>query len=221
MSMAHRVIDLGCGANPHPRAFVAVDGFLKPLHRNLGQGPELRSETFVRKGVNFVQADLTALPFPDKAFDFAYSHHVFEHLPDPKRACLEICRIAHRGAIITPSVFAEIAFGRPYHRWFVIDRGDTLIFIRKIPQENQPFGDHPIPKKGGGYIVTKQTNPFDMLLNEGGWYHGRERMPRLSLLLHHFLTSHSPIHKVTFLWEREFHCLVIDEDGKLDYSTIT
>jgi SAM-dependent methyltransferase len=216
LSTANRLIDLGSGAHPHPRASVAVDAFLKPIQRNLGRGPEISSETFREKGVHFLQADLAALPFADKAFDFAYSHHVFEHLVDPRKACSEMCRIAERGAIVTPSIFAEIAFGRPYHRWFVIARGDTLIFIRKMPQENQPFGKLPLPKKGGGYKVTKQTNPFDILLNEGGWYHGRERMGRLSRLLRHFRYSHSPIHNVVFLWEENFNCLVIHEDGKIE-----
>ena len=216
LSVADRLIDLGSGANPHPRAFVAVDAFMKPLHRNLCHGPEINSESFKGKGVHFVQADLADLPFADKAFDFAYSRHVFEHLADPKRTCSEVCRIAQRGAIVTPSIFAEIAFGRPYHRWFVIARGKTLIFIRKMLQDNQPFGEHPVPKKGGGYKVTKQTNPFDILLNEGRWYQGNESMPRLSRLLSQYWGSHASVMEVVFLWEGSFDCVVIEGDGRLE-----
>ena len=213
---ADRLIDLGCGASPHPRAVVAVDAFLEPLHRNLGHGPEISTETFREKGAYFVQADMTSLPFPDKAFDFAYSHHVFEHLADPRKACSEVCRISRGGAIVTPSIFAEIAFGRPYHRWLVTARGNTLMFIRKTQQENQPFGEHPLPKKGGGYRVTKQTNPFDLLLNEGGWYRENERMPRLSHMLRQYWESHSPVMEVVFLWEGRFDCIVLQEDGRLE-----
>ena len=64
--------------------------------------------------------------------------------------------------------------------------------------------------------MTKMTNPFDILLNEGGWYHGRERMPRLNRLLRHFRYTHSPVHKVVFLWEEKFDCIVIYEDGRVE-----
>ena len=216
LSTTKRLIDLGCGAHPHPRAVVGVDAFLEPLHRNLGYGPDLKAKDFRKQGVWFIQADLAALPFGDKEFDFAYSNHAFEHLPYPRKACSEMCRIAERGAIVTPSVFAEIAYGRSYHLWLVVARGNTLVFIKKTTHEDRPFGDHPIPKPDGGYRVTKKTNPFDILLNEGGWYHGRERMPRLSRLLRHFRYTHSPVHKVVFLWEGKFDCIVIYEDGRVE-----
>lgn len=216
LQKAKKVIDLGCGTNPHPRAMVGVDAFLEPVQRALGYGRRIRVEDFRKRGVQFIQADLTALPFADKSFDFAYAHHVFEHLPDPQKACAEMRRIAKAGAIITPSIFAEIAFGRPYHLWLVIARGNTLIFVRKMAYEDCPFGKHPIPKKKGGYIVTSETNPFDILLNDGGWYHGREKMPRLSRLLRKYWYSHSPVMEVVFLWEGDFNCVVVHEDGRIE-----
>ncbi len=216
LQKAKRVIDLGCGANPHPRAIVGVDAYLKPLQRTFGYGPEIRTEDLRKRGVEFAQADLTALPFVDKNFDFAYAHHVFEHLSDPKKACAEMCRIAHAGVIITPSFFAEIAFGRPYHLWLVLARGNTIVFIRKTQREDRPFGDHPVPRIGGGYEVTPQTNPFDILLNDGGWYHGREGMPRLSRLIQTYWYSHSPVMEIVFLWKGGFNCMVIQEDGSIE-----
>ena len=36
LNTSKRIIDLGCGANPHPRASVGVDAFLEPIHRALG-----------------------------------------------------------------------------------------------------------------------------------------------------------------------------------------
>lgn len=165
-------------------------------------------------------ADLLALPFADKSFDFAYSHHVFEHLSDPRRACREMCRIARAGVIITPSIFAELAFGRPYHRWLVIARGNTIVFIEKQKAEDRPFGQHPIPKPGGGYKVGPDTNPFDILLNDGGWYHGREKMPRLSRLLRQYWYSHSPVMETIFLWENGFNCVVIHADGRIEHERI-
>jgi SAM-dependent methyltransferase len=213
LSKAQRVVDLGCGARPHPKATVAVDAFLEPEHRTLGAGPVIDPNAFEKSNVRFVQADIANLPFADKEFDFAYSHHVFEHLPDPKKACAEMCRIARAGAIITPSIFSEVAFGRPYHLWLVIARKDTLLFIQKTDRENCQFGDHPVPRKNGRYSVASTTNPFDILLNDGRWYWGLQRMPRLSRLLRKFWYSHSPVTEVVFLWKGTFNCLIVHEDG--------
>ena len=209
------VVDLGCGANPHPRAAVAVDAFLQPLHRSLGYGEQISPAAFRERGVSFAQADLTALPFADKVFDFAYAHHVLEHVPDPKKACAEMCRVAQAGAVITPAVFAEVAFDRPYHLWFVLARENTLLFIEKESWDYCPFGSNPI-KAGKHYSVTSKTNPFDILLNDGGWYHGKERMPRLSRLLRHYWYSHSPVVEVVFVWDDSFDCVVVRKDGSVD-----
>lgn len=213
---AKRVVDLGCGADPHPRASVCVDAFLEPEHRTLGYGPRIDVAAIQERGQQFVLADLTALPFHDKEFDFAYSHHAFEHLPNPKKACAEMCRIARAGAIITPSVFSEIAFGRPYHLWLVLARGNTLVFVQKMAREDRPFGEHPMPKVDGGYRVTPQTNPFEILLNYDDWYRGREQMARLSRLLQGYWYSHSPVIEVVLLWDERFNCLVVHEDGHIE-----
>ena len=212
---SERIVDLGCEPNPHPRASVGVDAFIDPEHRTCGMGEEISPDEMNRRGIEFVKADLVELPFPDKAFDFAYAHHVFEHLEDPKRACSEVSRIAKAGAIITPSPFAEIAFGRPYHLWLVLCRGETLIFIRKGGEENQPFGPHPEALTDGGYRVTAETNPFDVALNDGDWYQGPERFPRLSNLLRRHWYSHSSIMETVFIWEDRFDSVVIEGDGRV------
>jgi SAM-dependent methyltransferase len=216
LSKAQSVVDLGCGTKPHPKATVAVDAFLEPAHRTLGAGATIDPKAFEKSNVRFVQADITNLPFADKEFDFAYSHHVFEHLPEPKKACAEMCRIAKAGAIITPSIFSEIAFGRPYHLWLVIARKNTLLFIQKTNRENCQFGDHPVPQKNGRYSVTATTNAFDILLNDGHWYGGIQRMPRLSRMLRKFWYSHSPVTEVVFVWKGTFDCRVLYEDGRIE-----
>ena len=210
-----RIVDLGCGARPHPCATMAVDRYLEPAQRLLGGGAGLSADTFERLGVRFVKADLENLPFGDKEFDYARSSHAFEHLPDPKRACEEMARVARAGVIITPSIFAEHAFGRPYHHWMVLARGDTLIFVKKVPELDRPFGDHPRRGEEGKFEVTPESNPFDLLLNNPGWYKGRERMPRLAKLLQRYSRSHHPVMEVVFQWEDDIRCVVIDEHGAI------
>ncbi|MBL8012715.1 MAG: class I SAM-dependent methyltransferase [Candidatus Omnitrophica bacterium] len=210
---AKSVVDLGCGSNPIPQAKTGVDLYVEPKERNRGSGAVIDLENLKQRGIQFVNARIDGLlPFKDKEFDFAYSHHVFEHLEDPSAACREMMRIAKSGVIITPSYFAEIIFGRPYHRWLVMDRGNTLFFFRKRPFEYLPFGESPkLDQTGKNWTMDEKTNPFDMLLNDEDWYRGQDgRMPKLSNLLRHHWYGHSPLTEVVFLWENQFECKVIE-----------
>jgi SAM-dependent methyltransferase len=212
---SRNIIDLGCGNNPVTGAKVGVDFHLDPKERLAGTGPQIDTEKFEERGIKFVHTRIDApLPFKDKEFDFAYSHHVFEHLDDPVTACNEMMRIATSGVIITPSFFAEQIFGRPYHRWLVMDRGNQLFFFRKRSFEQTPFGLPPkFDNKKNTWVVDEKTNPFDMLLNDGDWYKGQEgQMPKLSKTLQEHWYAHSPLLEIVFLWDKAFKCQVFDEE---------
>lgn len=214
LQKTNKIIDIGCGSKPHPRSWVGIDGYLKPTHRAFGGNKNIDSQLFSKKKIRFVLSFTDALPFHDKEFDFAYSHHVFEHVTDPIKTCREMIRIAKAGAVITPSPFTEIAFGREYHLWMVFARQNTLFFIKKISHENRPFGVHPI-KNNNKWRAVSETNPFDILLNDGNWYHGKEKMNRLSLQLRRLWYSHSPVIETVFLWNDSFKCVVIEKDGTI------
>lgn len=215
INFAKNLVDIGCGINPHPNAKVGVDGFIEPIHRGTGYFIE-KEKLEKEKNIKFIEANVENLPFKDKEFDFSYSHHMIEHVENPREACKEIMRISEAGVIICPSIFAEYAFGRPYHLWFVMKKGNTLIFIKKSQEENQPFGDFPKPNKNkDGYIFDEKTNPFDILLDDGSWYKGKEKMPRLANLIQKYWHSRSEITEVILNWENSFNVLVIDENGNL------
>jgi SAM-dependent methyltransferase len=201
-----RILDLGCGNNPVAGAIVAVDRYVEPKERVFGAGALIDAEKMKARGIAFINTRIDGpLPFADKEFDFAYSHHAFEHVDHPDIACREILRVAESGVIITPSIFAETIFGRPYHKWLVMERGNTLLFFKKRPFEDRPFGDHPPwNTKAKTWMVNDQSNPFDILLNDGGWYCGRENMPRLAERLRRYWYSHSPVMEVIFLWNNTF-----------------
>jgi SAM-dependent methyltransferase len=211
---SRRIIDLGCGSNPVPGASVAVDYYIEPEQRSLGHGAALDRSVFELRGIEFHNQRIDArLPFADKAFDFAYSHHVFEHLDDPATACSEMARIARAGAVITPSIFAEMAFGRPYHKWLVIDGHQTLFFFRKKDEEDRPFGEHPCWDERSGWYADESTNPFDIALDDGEWYTqdpGRE-FRKFSQKLRHLWYSHSPVIENIFLWRDSFQCVIADQ----------
>lgn len=209
-----RIVDLGCGNNPVTGAAVAVDYYIDPKERNSGTGPVIDLDLMKSKGIEFVHARVDGpLPFADKEFDFAYSHHVFEHLDDPATACREMVRIAKAGVIITPSWFAECMFGRPYHRWLIMQRAGRLYFFRKRPYEQTPFGEPPkFDPRRKKFVMNEQTNPFDMLLNDGDWYWGQEgRMPKLSGLLQKHWKAHSPLLEIIFLWNDSFEWRIFDD----------
>jgi SAM-dependent methyltransferase len=216
LQASRTIVDLGCGNHPIPGATAAVDVNLEPMERSLGHGQTIETRRFEQRGIRFVQASVDRpLPFADKEFDFAYSHHVFEHLEDPATACREIVRIARAGAIITPSPFAELAFGRPYHRWLVLDRADTLFFFSKRAEEDRPFGQHPEFDPEKGWVATAATNPFDMLLDDEDWYRRPEGVvfQRLQQKLRALWYGHSPVVETIFLWRDSFHCEVIRESA--------
>jgi SAM-dependent methyltransferase len=91
---ASRIVDVGCGslglrALEPDFHITGVDVVDRPGY----PGP-------------FVRADATErLPFPDGAFDLAYSNSVVEHLPPERRAAFaaEIMRVARRWWVQTPA----------------------------------------------------------------------------------------------------------------------
>jgi len=116
-----RVLDVGSGHNPHPRADVLVEKYLADNTH--------RSHASVKKGhQSLVVAHAEALPFAAHSFDYVIASHVAEHIPDPRRFCSELARVGRRGYVETPSKLAERLLGEPFHRWYVSSKGDTLVF---------------------------------------------------------------------------------------------
>ncbi|MFH1776936.1 MAG: class I SAM-dependent methyltransferase [Candidatus Omnitrophota bacterium] len=205
-----RIIDLGCGTNPVAAASVAIDPYINPIQRSCKSGTRIKKSIFNKSGIKFIQSRIDVnLPFENKAFDFAYCRHVVEHLKNPAKACEEMMRIAKEGVVICPSIFAEQLFGRSYHKWLVMDRKNLLLFFKKRLHEDRPFGKHPNwDKSNMNWIAEKDTNPFDILLNDGGWYKGKEKMPRLSSILKKYWCTHSPVLELVFFWKNRFNYIV-------------
>jgi len=106
-----RVLDVGPGHAPLPRADVSVDFVDVPGVKNL------------------VKCDLATEPLPlkDKEFDFVYARHILEDMYNPFHLIGEMSRVGKRGYVEVPSPLAEIGRGvdggsppfRGYHhhRW--------------------------------------------------------------------------------------------------------
>ena len=128
-----KVLEIGGGDNPFSRADVLVDvDFQSGRHRD---GERIRKSA---SGQQYVQADLAALPFKEKSFDFVICVQVLEHVDDPGSACEELMRVAHRGFIETPRKWTEYYAGHPTHQWLVEEVGGRLIF-EPVLYDSSPF----------------------------------------------------------------------------------
>jgi len=118
-----RVVDLGCGDKPYPRADVYVDFFESDNSQRDGA-------EFKPPDGKYIHWDLNTYPYPfkDKEFDFVIAGHIAEHLDDPPRFCLEVQRIGKRGYIETPNKLYEEIYGWDFHKWYVYIENNYLVF---------------------------------------------------------------------------------------------
>ena len=117
-----RILDIGSGGDPFPSASFLVERHLQPV---------FRSESLVTNDKPLVLADIHALPFPAKSFDFIYSAHVLEVVEDPIQACKELMRVGKRGYIETPTAGKDALFGwaRNLQKWHVVAIASNLCFF--------------------------------------------------------------------------------------------
>jgi hypothetical protein len=131
-----KVLDVGPGARPFPRADVVIDF----------QSPEVFEAEWPKE---IFKRDLSSelLPFKDKSFDFIFCRHVLEDMWNPFQLMREMSRVGKAGYIECPSPIVELCRGvetgqdnkvvkwRGYHHhhWFVWVKENTLIFTEKYP----------------------------------------------------------------------------------------
>ncbi len=178
-----RVLDVGGGDNPFSEADRIVDAeFGSSPHRD-GKG--------VPRGLEerYVKADIHALPFEDKAFDFVFCSHVLEHVADPEAACREIMRVGKRGYIETPRKWMEFFAGHPSHQWLIDDVDGILVF------EKRKFIE----------------SPYLNCALHAAWRH--KRLEELGL------RQFRNISCVQYYWEDSFEFKVKDRDSRVfDYT---
>ena len=115
------VLDVGSGSNPHPRADVLLERYLRSEHRHGTLAVADRPTVF---------ADACAMPFRDGAFDFVIAFHVLEHMRDPAAFLGEIMRVGRAGYIETPNVMFERLVPYPMHLLEIMEV-DGRLRIRK------------------------------------------------------------------------------------------
>lgn len=153
-----RVLDVGGGHNPHPRANVVVDKYTDTNYHRSGDIKVLKKQ-------EFIAADGESLPFKDKEFDYVICCHVLEHVEEPVKFLSELFRVGKRGYIETPSLLGECLAPRESHKWILHEHNNKLYLVDKkklgfvygyyLGWLVQDF----LPKNSIGFKITERTHP--------------------------------------------------------------
>jgi SAM-dependent methyltransferase len=176
------VLDIGSGSDPFPLATHLADRFLEPTeHRD---GALIRNKPLVA-------ADVDALPFRNKSFDFVYCAHILEHVTDPVRACREIMRVGKRGYIETPTMGEDVlfAFTSHIHKWHVVGCAQTLCFFEYTQRQSEG-----IRSQAWAEVI-----------------HGKRFHP-----LQDAFYDNQDIFNVMFMWDECFSVFVFRNDGTIE-----
>ena len=119
-----KVLEIGPGHNPTYRSNVIAEKFIDTNYHRCGDVKIYPHQTFVH-------ADGENLPFKDKEFDYVICNQVLEHVEHPEAFVKELCRVARRGYIETPSLLGEYLFPKKSHKWVILDIDNKLVFYEK------------------------------------------------------------------------------------------
>lgn len=131
----HSVLEIG-----------ARDGYisLRLAERGLSvTSLDLEKPLIKHQNIRCVQGDVTALEFPDKAFDLVFCSEVLEHIPPGmlRRACREIVRVATNYVLIGVPFRQDIrlarttcgACGKVNPPWGHVNRFDEALLCKLFP----------------------------------------------------------------------------------------
>lgn len=160
-----RVLDIGSGHFPHPRANVIVDKYLDDnnTHRS--------GDITVLKNQEFIQADGESLPFKDNEFDVVISSHTLEHVDNPDLFIKEMCRVGKRGYLETPSLIGEFLIPKKSHKWVLLDVDGTIVLYEKDKvgfNQAIDYGElflNYFPRKSIGWKIMQRTHHQMLTLN--------------------------------------------------------
>jgi ubiquinone/menaquinone biosynthesis C-methylase UbiE len=152
-----KVLDVGSGHNPHPRANVITDKFTDSNYHRA-------SDIKVLKHQKFVEASGESLPFKDKEFDYVICCHVVEHVDDPNVFLSELSRVGKGGYLEAPSLLGEYLVPKESHQWVILEIENKLVFVNKKRfgiSYDHGFGEiflEFLPSTSFGYKILQRTH---------------------------------------------------------------
>lgn len=131
-----RVLEIGPGGSPHPRADVLLelrfDDPREALNQRGGTEP-LRTDKVT------VYYDGGKFPFGDREFDYVICSHVLEHVPDVESFVAEMFRVAPMGYIEYPTIYYEYLYNFSVHVQLVNFESGELWYMPKCESSLTTF----------------------------------------------------------------------------------
>lgn len=119
-----RVLEIGSGHNPSYRSNVLCEKFMDSNYHRCGD-VKVYPHQIIKHG------DGENLPFDNKEFDYIICNQVLEHSENPDKFISEMCRVASRGYLETPSLLGEFLFPKKSHKWVILEIDNKLVFYEK------------------------------------------------------------------------------------------
>ena len=132
-----RILDIGCGPGTITADLAALvpDGHVTGVDRAPGILDQARATAAERglDNVEFAQADIHALDFPDDMFSVVHAHQVLQHVGDPVRALREMHRVTKPGGYVAVRDSDYLAMA-----WYPASEGmdDWLDLYRRVARAN-------------------------------------------------------------------------------------
>ncbi len=128
-----RILDAGCGKGRFARILAQSGGQAEIW--GLDISPEMLK--FVPEGIRSAAGSMTALPFPDGAFDCVYATESLEHAVEIEKAVAELCRVLKPGGRLVIIDKNVEHFGKletpAWEKWF--DRKELESMLRRDCRE--------------------------------------------------------------------------------------
>ncbi|HET6227330.1 MAG TPA: class I SAM-dependent methyltransferase [Bacteroidia bacterium] len=123
-----KVLEIGPGADPHPRSNVLLEKkFANEAEyaSQFGNSQKLVTD----KPVVFYEGDV--FPFADKEFDYVICSHVLEHVENVEQFLSEVFRVAHKGYFEYPLAYYEYLYNFDVHINYLKYDNDCLKYMKK------------------------------------------------------------------------------------------
>lgn len=175
-----RVLEVGPGAYPWPRADVLCDRFSRSDPEALSQDGFATRPTYNQPAIICERA---GLPFKDAAFDYVVCSHVLEHVEpaELEQFINELVRVARGGYLEFPRYLLELQGDTQVHRWLmnVVDGEIRLLEKARV----QPFVTLAATLIGNTYAtLTRHSAGYQQVYREYGllWVSGLEWRDRIA-----------------------------------------